>query len=137
VGSGPGGGVHAGVVADYLAGLNAGDVDAVLSCVDEQFANEHPSDLGTDVTGAVEYRERLGPFLAEFAHLVYEAEDVIVDGGKVVVPYRMHATWQAPDGTGRPFSLRGVFLFTVAEDRITRRVDYWDGMAFSRQVGLG
>jgi ketosteroid isomerase-like protein len=127
----------AGVVADYLAALNAKDVDGALSCVDGGFVNEHPSDLGTDVTGAAAYRERLGPFLSEFADLHYEAEDVIVDGPKVVVPYRMQATWQAPDGTGRPFSLRGVFVFTVAGERIARRVDYWDGMAFSRQVGLG
>jgi steroid delta-isomerase-like uncharacterized protein len=125
------------VVAEYLAALNAGDVDAVVSCVDEGFINEHPSDLGTDVTGAAAYRERLGPFLTEFAHLRYQAEDVIVDGPKVVVPYLMRATWRAPDGTGRPFSLRGVFVFTVTGGRIARRVDYWDGMAFSRQVGLG
>lgn len=124
------------VVGRYLAALNLGDPEAVVAEVSEDFINEHTSSLGRSVQGAAAYRERLGEFLEQFSGLCYEPEDVIATGERVVVLYRMSASWRSPEGDRRPFSIRGVFIFTIRSGRICHRLDYWDGMDFARQVGL-
>lgn len=124
------------VVGRYLAALNHGDPAAVVAEVSEDFVNEHTSDLGVSVYGADAYRERLASFFEQFVGLRYEPEDVLRSGERVVVPYRMSANWRSPEGNRRPFSIRGVFIFTVRSGAISHRVDYWDGMDFARQVRL-
>ena len=128
----------AAVVRDYLAALNRGSVDDAIACVADGFVNEHLSTLGRTVVGRDAYRARLGGFLTEFPGLHYEIEDLIADGGRVAVAYRMTACWQAPGANAaaaRPFSIRGMFRFMVESGRIVHRADYWDSADFQRQVG--
>ena len=124
-------------VRAYISALNAGDADRIAACVTEDFVNEHASSSGRTVIGRQAYRERLAKFLGEFRDLHYAIEDIIVDGDCVAVPYVVSANWVA-DGmdvaTGRHFSLRGMFRFSVAGDLIAHRVDYWDATDFQRQV---
>jgi ketosteroid isomerase-like protein len=130
------GAVSADTVRRYLDGLNRADPDAVVAEVSADFVNEHTSDAARGVVGSEPYRQRLEEFLADFVGLRYESEDFLVDGNRIAVPYRMSARWRDADGSLRPFSLRGIFVFTLRDGRICRRVDYWDGMSFARQVGL-
>ena len=126
------------IVRAYISALNSGDPDAVIACVSDDFVNEHTSTLGENVVGRDVYRQRLLIFLNEFRELRYQIEDVIVDGQRVAVPYRMSATWRSPDHEKpgeRPFSIRGMFRFRVSGDHITHRVDYWDSADFKRQIG--
>jgi len=125
-------------VRAYISALNTGDVEAAVDCVSDDFVNQHTATLGESVVGRNAYRERLHAFLAEFHNLRYDIEDMIVDGERVAVPYVMSAIWLGPDpgiGEERPFSIHGMFNFTVVSGRITRRVDYWDSAEFERQVG--
>ncbi|MGQ0430034.1 MAG: ester cyclase [Gammaproteobacteria bacterium] len=127
----------AALVRAYLAALNRGSIDDAVACVGEGFVNEHLSALGKTVVGREAYRARLTAFLAEFPGLQYEVEELIADGGHVAVAYRMTARWRAPGtdaGTGRPFSIRGMFHFVVAVGQIVHRADYWDSADFLRQV---
>jgi len=131
----PATGTPASVVRAYLAALNAHDPDAVCELVAEDFFNEHTSVRGTSFRGRAAYRQRLDGFLASMADLAYDIEDLAVDGDKVVVAYRMSARWDH-DGDRRPFTIRGVFWFTVADGLVAHRVDYRDGVDFEQQVGL-
>ncbi|MBO0694213.1 MAG: nuclear transport factor 2 family protein [Acidimicrobiaceae bacterium] len=126
----------AAVIGRYLDAINGGDADLAAAMVSEDFVSEHPSDPTVDLVGRAAHRERLRAVMRELRGVSYEAEDVISTGVRVALPYRMTGQWCAPDGTGHPFSLRGVFVFTVCEGKITRRADYWDGMDFARQVGI-
>jgi len=115
----------------YLAAFSTGDPDAVAANVSDDFVNEHTAALGSGCTGIDEYRRRLPGFLASMPGLRYEVEDVIADGDRVVAQYTLHAVVD-----DHPIAVRGAMRFDVRDDRITRRVDYWDSLVFQRQAGL-
>jgi len=117
------------VVLRYLEALNRHDPDEIAACVTPDFHNEHTSAAGVDVRGRDAYRARLRSFLAEFTGLSYDVEDMIVEGDRAAVAYRMSFIYD-----GVPVRLRGVFRFRVAGDLIAHRVDYWDGADFQRQI---
>ena len=121
-------------VTAYLDALNAHDGDAIVACVTEDFHNEHTSALGRSVHGRAAYRERLTGFLAGFADLHYELEDLLVDGDRACAAYRMTFRAAGSDGVERPVAIRGVFRFRVRDGLIAHRVDYWDGLEYQRQV---
>jgi steroid delta-isomerase-like uncharacterized protein len=126
------------VVLAYLDALNRADPDAVAALVSEDFVNEHTSARGQTLHGRVAYRARLDEFLATFPALNYDVEDIVAEGAKVVVAYRMTAHHAGAGGAGTrvPIDVRGVFRFVVAGDRITHRVDYRDGITVEQQLGL-
>jgi len=115
----------------YLAAFSTGDPEAVAANVSDDFVNEHTAALGSGCTGIDEYRNRLPGFLASMPGLRYEVEDVVADGSRVVTQYTLHAVVNE-----RPIAVRGAMRFDVSDDRITRRVDYWDSLVFQRQAGL-
>ena len=114
----------------YVASFASGDPDEIASHVTENFVNEHTAALGSGCQGRDEYRSRLPGFLADFEGLRYEVEDVVADGDRVVVAYRMRATHE-----GDPINLRGAFRLHVAGDLVAHRIDYWDALTFLRQTG--
>lgn len=120
-------------VTAYLAALNAGDPDAVAASVTEDFVNEHTSARGSSLVGRAAYRERLPSFLGAFAGLHYDVEDVLVDGDRAAVAYRMSAGVTGPSGAV-PIAVRGMFRFRVRDGLIAHRVDYWDGEEVARQL---
>jgi ketosteroid isomerase-like protein len=122
------------VVERYLAALNAGDADAIAGCVTEDFHNEHTSAAGVSVHGRAAYRDRLTGFLAGFPGLRYEVEDILVDGDRAAVAYRMSWLGVRDDGQQVPVTIRGVFRFRIAGGLIAHRLDYWDGDAVARQL---
>lgn len=122
------------LVRSYLASFATGDPDAVAAHVSDGFVNEHAAALGEGCEGRQEYRRRLPGFLATFVGLRYEPELVVCDGdlgaGRAMATYRLTANVQ-----GSAIHLRGAMAFEVADGRIVRRTDYWDGVDFLRQTG--
>ena len=98
--------------------------------VSDGFSNVHTSALGLPSKGKAEYLARLADFLATFAGLAYEAEEIIVEGDRVAAAYVMRAR-----ADGKPFEIRGVMRLTVRDGLIARRVDYFDSLTFLRQTG--
>jgi steroid delta-isomerase-like uncharacterized protein len=121
-------------VQTYLDALNTGDADLIAACVSLDFYNEHTSALGHSLRGRDAYRQRLPAFLATFRGLHYEVEELIAEGDKAAVAYRLTATWKGD--TAKPVAIRGMFRFQVADGLIAHRVDYWDGNEFQRQVSF-
>ncbi|MER7169166.1 nuclear transport factor 2 family protein [Micromonospora sp. NPDC000207] len=120
-------------VRRYLDALNAGDADAIAGCVSADFVNEHTSAAGRSVAGRAGYRARLDGFLADFVALRYEVEEVLVDGDRAAVAYRM--SFRLASAGGAPVTVRGVFRFRVDSDGlVAHRVDYWDGAEVTRQI---
>jgi steroid delta-isomerase-like uncharacterized protein len=121
-------------VRRYLDALNAGDAEAAVAAVSDDFVNEHTSARGTSVRGRASYRDRLVQFLAQFRELHYEPEEWIVDGDRAAIPYRMTCRWVDAGGGEHPVSLRGMFRFRVRDGLVAHRIDYWDGEDFRRQI---
>lgn len=122
-------------VERYLAALNAGDADAIAACVTEDFYNEHTSADGRSLRSRAAYRDRLTGFLADYRDLRYEVEDLLVDGDRAAVAYRMSFRTSGADGREVPVSVRGMFRFRVTGGLIAHRLDYWDGVTVARQLG--
>jgi ketosteroid isomerase-like protein len=120
----------AAVARSYVESFASGDPDTVAAHVTDDFVNEHTAALGSGCVGRDEYRSRLPGFLATFAGLRYEIEDVVADGDRAAVSYTMHAT-----NDGHPVTIRGVMRIAVRDGKVARRVDYWDALTFLKQVG--
>jgi ketosteroid isomerase-like protein len=118
------------IVLGYLKSFSSGDLARIAGFVSDDFENAHRSALGDNSAGRAEYLKRLPGFLAQFADLSYEPEDVIVEGEKAAAFYRMTAK-----DHGIPIEVSGAMHFTVVNGLITRRVDYWDSLTYLRQVG--
>lgn len=118
------------VALDYLASFATGDPEQIAAHVGEGFVNEHTAALGAGSIGRDQYLRRLPGFLADFAGLRYAPEDIVADGDRVVVAYRMTARYQ-----GSPVDLRGVFRLRIEDGLVAHRVDYWDALTFLRQTG--
>lgn len=119
----------------YLAAFATGDPDRVAGRVHPDFHNEHTSALASSCHGRDEYRRRLPGFLATFSGLEYHVEDTVADGDKVVLAYRMTASWRSDEGVEHPLSIRGVVRLRIVNGLVAHRVDYWDGSEFLRQTG--
>ncbi|HEX7095944.1 MAG TPA: nuclear transport factor 2 family protein [Acidimicrobiales bacterium] len=118
------------VARSYVESFATGDPDRVAGWVTDDFVNEHTAALGTGCVGRDEYRSRLPQFLATFAGLRYDVEQVVADDGRAAVAYTMRATHD-----GHPVELRGVMWIVVRDGRVAKRTDYWDALTFLQQVG--
>lgn len=118
------------VAEGYLGSFAGADPDDIASRVTADFVNEHIAAIGRGCVGRDAYRQRLPGFIASFAGLRYDIEDVVVDGERVVVAYTMRARWQDE----RPIDVRGVQRLVVRDGLVARRVDYWDSLVFLLQV---
>ncbi len=118
------------VVRSYLQAFSSADADAVAAHVTEDFVNRQPGELGEDCQGAAVYRQRLVAFLGEFRNLSYAIEELLVQGDRVAVAYRMTCTYQ-----GHPVAIPGAMLITLRNGLIAARTDYWDGLSFLKQTG--
>ena len=117
------------VVAGYLAAFDGADPDAIAGWVSDDFVNEHTAALGGGCVGRDAYRSRLPGFLAMFAQLHYDVDEIVADGDRAVAAYTMHAEFR-----GSPTTVRGVMRFVVHGDEIAHRTDYWDSLQFLLQV---
>jgi ketosteroid isomerase-like protein len=114
------------VARAYVESFASGDPDRIAGFVAEGFVNEHTAALGRATAGRDAYRAALPGFLAGFPGLRYEIEDVVAEGERVAVFYRMRSG---------PTDLRGAFRLTIVDGLVTHRVDYWDALTYLRQTG--
>jgi steroid delta-isomerase-like uncharacterized protein len=122
------------VALAYVDALNAHDPDAVVALVTERFVNEHTSLTGRSLTGRAAYQAALLSFFEMLQGLRYEVEDVVADGSRVFVAYTLTGFGVGPDAIRRPISVRGVFRFRIAGDKVAHRIDYWDSAQYEAQV---
>jgi steroid delta-isomerase-like uncharacterized protein len=126
------------VARAFMAALSGHDRDDISRRVTDDFVNEHTAVRGSSLVGRAAYRERLAGFLTTFQDLHYDIEDVIAEGDRACVAYRMHANYTGTDGRSppTPIEVRGMFRFTVRNGLIAHRVDYRDSATVERQLGL-
>lgn len=117
-------------VRAYLQSFAGRDPDQIAAHVTEDFVNEHTAALGQGCIGRSAYRERLPGFLDQMVDLAYEIEDLVEQGDRVMVAYRMTARWNGDTS----ISIRGAQHLVLRHGLIARRTDYWDSAAFLLQA---
>ncbi len=120
------------IALSYLNAFSSGDPDAVAAYVSENFENNQIGLLGTGCKGRDEYRRRLAGYLGTFQNIQYTPEDIIHDGDRVAIAYRMTA-----QDNDRSIEIYGVMLITISDGLVSVRSDYWDGLSYLQQVGIG
>lgn len=119
------------LVESYLASFSSADPEQIAKHVADDFENNQMSALGEGCQGKETYKTRLAEFLSNFADLFYLVEDMIIEGDRVAVAYKMNAK---EDGSG--IEIHGVMLLTIVDGLIAKRSDYWDSLTYQLQVGL-
>ena len=118
------------VARSYLESFASADPDAIAAIVTDDFVNEHTAALSSGCEGKTEYRRRLPGFLASFADLRYDIEDLVAEGDRAAAAYTMHATYE-----GHPIVVRGVMRILVRDGLVAHRTDYYDALGFLQQIG--
>lgn len=69
-----------------------------------------------------------------------QAEELLIDGDRVAQPFAVTATHRGEfmglAGTGKPFSIQGVRLFTMRDGRIGHERRYYDFTGLLIQIGI-
>ncbi|HUF22799.1 MAG TPA: ester cyclase [Vicinamibacterales bacterium] len=69
-----------------------------------------------------------------------QAEELLIDGNRVAQPFSVTATHRGEfmglAGTGKPFSIQGVRLFTMRDGRIAHERRYYDFTGLLLQIGI-
>ena len=118
------------VARSYIESFASADPDAVAALVTFDFINEHTAALSSGCEGKAEYRRRLPGFLASFAGLRYEIEDLVAEGDRAAAAYTMRATYD-----GHAIVVRGVMRIVVRDGLVAHRTDYYDALGFLQQIG--
>jgi taurine dehydrogenase small subunit len=109
--------------------FNAGDADAILACVTDDFewimARGPDAPDGRVVRGREAVREALAARDRELRNIRFSEAEVFPAGDRVVGTYRMTAT--QPDGT--PVDIRGCDLYVIRDGLISRKDTYWKQVA--------
>ncbi len=126
------------VVRQYQEASNRNDLDALDEWVAADLVSHNPTPgLPAGLEGAKMAHRAI---LAAFPDLHYHIEDLIAEGDRVVMRFRLHCTQRgefmglAP--TGKEISLDGISIFRLADGKIVEHWAVQDGLSLMVQLGL-
>jgi hypothetical protein len=102
------------VVNRLVRATNAHDIDALVECFTEEYANETPAHPRRGFRGRDQVRSNWTSIFAGVPDIRARVIASIVDGGSVWTEWELSGTRR--DGT--PSAMAGVIVFKVAEDHI-------------------
>lgn len=129
------------VVDEHFKALNKHDVNAVVDGYDHDADISSPNWEGVK-TGADAITEVYKRYFASTPDLAYKVNNIINAGDNIIVEYTTSGTLSQPEsGTpeymrGKKYSLNYCAILTVKRGKITNERDYFDQVAFLRQVGF-
>ena len=112
-------------VERFGAAFDAQDVDAVMAAMTEDCAFEStaPPD-GVRAEGPAAVRAAFSEFFAAAAGAVFETEEQIASGDRVIVRWRY--TWPASE-TGPSGHVRGIDVFRIRDGLVAEKASYVKG----------
>jgi steroid delta-isomerase-like uncharacterized protein len=127
------------LVRDLLEAWNAHDVERIKTFYAPYYE-------GVDVGQAKPQRGPQGlarlvkRYLQAFPDLCFVAEEVVVQGNRVVLVWTAHATHRGElmhiPPTGRNIEVRGTSVLTVENGKVARGLYIWDVAGLLRSIGL-
>jgi steroid delta-isomerase-like uncharacterized protein len=127
------------VARRYFTAIGQQDLDAALACW-KPGAIDHLAPVG-ELSAPDGMRAYFESLFAAMPDLAYEVRDLVADGGKVAVWWRIRGSFTgAPfDGvraTGGKVEAEGLDFVRVEDGLIVRNDSYWDDSSIARQLGL-
>jgi steroid delta-isomerase-like uncharacterized protein len=128
------------LVEPYFDAWNARDPEAVAAAFAEGGTYTDPTVAGPPLTGTA-IADHARALLAAFPDLSFEMlGGQRADGGQVITQWLMHGTntgpWNGQPPAGRPVTMRGVDVSTVAAGKITSVEGYFDRQNMAEQLGF-
>jgi ketosteroid isomerase-like protein len=112
------------VIERFNDAFNRHDADAVAECLtdDTVFEDTSPAPDGRRIQGRAEVLAFWRAWFARNPDAIFEAEDTIVAGNRVVVRWIYRKVRE-----GTPWHIRGVDLFTVRDGKVAAKLAYVKG----------
>jgi steroid delta-isomerase-like uncharacterized protein len=120
------------LLQQWVDGVEAGDGDAIAALYTEDAVHEDVP-AGMVVEGPEEIGDLVSGTVEQFDDVRYEVLAAHESGDLGILEYRFSATDLE---SGQPISIRGVYIFELAGDRIRRSADYYDVASILAQLGI-
>ncbi|MBS1531361.1 MAG: nuclear transport factor 2 family protein [Bacteroidetes bacterium] len=129
------------LIDEHYKAINAHDVKTIASeyAVDAQIFSPNWEGAKNGAEGATEVYSR---YFKSTPNLVYTITNTINVGNTVVIEYTFSGTLSNPEaGTpdymkGKKYTTQGCAVFVLKDNKIVKETDYFDQVAFLRQVGF-
>ena len=129
------------LIENHFAALNKHDVQAITEGYAENVlffsVNWEGSKIG--LNGVKEVYSR---YFSSTPDLNFSVTNIIYAGDNIIVEYVSGGTFSKPEDSssdymkGKKYSLNHCVIFTIKNDKIVKESDYFDQVAFLRQVGF-
>jgi len=129
------------LIDDHFKALASHDVKAIATGYADSAKVYSPNWEGAK-TGQAGVTEVYSRYFSSTPDLAYKVTNVINAGDNVVVEYTSGGTLSNPEGAtpaymkGKKYLLNYCAIFTVKNNKIIKETDYFDQVAFLRQVGF-
>ncbi len=129
------------LIDDHFKALKQHDVNAIASGYSDSAKVYSPNWEGAK-TGSSGLTEVYTRYFSSTPDLSYQVKNIIYAGDNVVVEYTSAGTLSNPEGNtpaymkDKKYSLNYCVVFTIKNNKITKETDYFDQVAFLRQVGF-
>lgn len=132
---------QSGAIEAHYKAINDHDVKAIAAGYTADAAVSSPNwegaKAGPDSIAVVFKR-----YFSSTPDLAYTVTNVIDAGNTVVAEYTFSGTLSNPEGNtpdymkGKKYTLKGCAVFVLKDGKIAKETDYFDQVAFLRQVGF-
>ena len=126
------------VIDAFVAAINAGDDDALLALLADDFVDRTPNPLhGSDREAFV--TDKIRGLRTSFPDLQLRVDETLVDGDRISYLWTLTGTNDGPFAdqgpTGIPVEFRGMNLETVRDGRIVEHWSVHDALSLFHQLG--
>ena len=129
------------LIDDHFAALIKHDVKAIASGYADDAQVYSPNWEGAK-TGTAGISEVYSRYFASSPDLTYKVTNIMDAGDNIVVEYTSGGTLSNPEGNtpsymkDKKYTLNYCTIFTIKNGKIIKESDYFDQVAFLRQVGF-
>ena len=129
------------LIEDHFAALNRHDVKAIAAGYADSAKVYSPNWEGAK-SGRAGITDVYARYFTSTPDLSYKVVNIIYAGDNIVVEYSVTGTLSNPEGAtpaymkDKKYMLNYCAIFTIKNGKITKETDYFDQVAFLRQVGF-
>lgn len=129
------------LIDEHFKALNAHDVKALASEYADDAQVFSPNWEGAKV-GPAGITEAYGRYYKTTPDLAYKVINIISAGENVIVEYSWTGTMSKPEAgepaymEGKKYTLHSCVIFVIKNNKIVKETNYFDQVAFLRQVGF-
>lgn len=129
------------LIGDHFAALSKHDVKAIVNSYADSAKVYSPNWEGAK-TGTAGITEVYTRYFASTPDLSYKVGNIIYAGDNIVVEYTVSGTLSNPEGAtpaymkDKKYTLNYCAIFATKNGKIVKETDYFDQVAFLRQVGF-